>query len=596
MRNIPFIIVLSILAFLTSCNNEDESVGVNQRTNSLARQIDYVFAYKTKSNTGLETRAGVNKRQLWENGDTIRVKFLNGSVAARNKVKEVSVEWSQYANIDFEYVGDNDEADVKVAFQWQGDRVTWSYLGVECQDVDQTEPSINIMLFNGNDLSEINSEDFSALILREFGHVLGLIYEHQGPESGVELDEYKVYSYFRPFGWTDMQISDVLLNTYSKFQTNYTDFDENSIMLLFFPPHLTADGKGTNKWNTKLSDIDKVFIEEVYPGRTVYPDTFAQGAKGNVYMTMPTYYSGGYGTMGYNFDERKQQESGIIEKTYKTIIVDEYEWTTENLMIRYRNLWGTLYDFMNHTQAKVDAIADGKTCPLPIFENTFGTWVTEYGEARAYRDNYKFYTAKGGEEISGFNLPETADICQLLGIAPIEPNNTVYGNIETFLYASAEDLDPAVRPLVSHILGFKNTSGLTMTPLGFKENRDDGTGVHYSFGYGFGLRMKSYARIFAFSHISGIKVNTPLYHFTQARYCRKRSDAELGYKMYIDQNNDKVVMLDVGVSANGLPELPKGLERGIALRYANRDKRVVTKSWSEIQNEATQMKRSISIE
>lgn len=595
MKNIPFLIILSILAFFTSCNNEDELVGAKQDTSSISKERSYVFAYKTSSKSGIETRAGVNKRKLWDNGETIRVKFLNGSAAAQNKVKEVAAEWSEYANIDFEYVGVADEADVKVAFQWQGDRVTWSYLGTDCLDVEQDEPSMNIMLFNGNDLTEINSADFAALILREFGHVLGLIYEHQGPESGVDLDMNRVYSYFRPFGWSDALISDVILHTYTKFQTNYTEFDENSIMLLFFPPHLTTNGVGSNKWNTKLSDTDKAFIEEVYPGRRIDPDPYERGAVGSVYMTMPTYYSGGYGTLGYNYDTGVEQAGGLIEKTYKTIVVGEYEWTAENLRIKYRNLWGTLYEFMNHTEAKIHALADGNNCPLPVFEQTFGTWVTEYGEARAYRDNYKFYKSKNGEEISGFELPATADICQLLATAPVKPGNTVYGNVETFLYASDDDIPSAVKPLIN-MKSYNNTSGLGMTPLGFKGNNPDDSGVHYSFGYGFGLRMKNYARIFAFSHISGIKVNTELYHFTQARYCRKLTDAELGYKLYIDTTNDKVLMLGLTDNSNGLAELPKGLERGIALRYANKEKKVITKSWTDIKNEAIEMKKSISIE
>ena len=62
MKNIPFLIILSILAFFTSCNNEDELVGTKQDSSSISKERSYVFAYKTSSKSGAETRAGVNKR------------------------------------------------------------------------------------------------------------------------------------------------------------------------------------------------------------------------------------------------------------------------------------------------------------------------------------------------------------------------------------------------------------------------------------------------------------------------------------------------------------------------------------------------------
>ena len=48
-------------------------------------------------------------------------------------------------------------------------------------------------------------------------------------------------------------------------------------------------------------------------------------------------------------------------------------------------------------------------------------------------------------------------------------------------------------------------------------------------------------------------------------------------------------------SAAGLQELPKELERGIALRYANTDERVICKSWSFIQAEADIIRQSLTI-
>ena len=37
MKNIPFLIILSILVFFTSCNNEDELVGTKQDSSSISK-------------------------------------------------------------------------------------------------------------------------------------------------------------------------------------------------------------------------------------------------------------------------------------------------------------------------------------------------------------------------------------------------------------------------------------------------------------------------------------------------------------------------------------------------------------------------------
>jgi len=56
------------------------------------------------------------------------------------------------------------------------------------------------------------------------------------------------------------------------------------------------------------------------------------------------------------------------------------------------------------------------------------------------------------------------------------------------------------------------------------------------------------------------------------------TDQELGYKLYIDEYNDKaVVSRDLGSTPSNLQPLEKGLERGIILRYINWDRDICTK-------------------
>lgn len=597
MKKILFISSFFVLGLLSSCNNEElESAGSQaEETAIVANEKDYVFGYKVAEGSEVDTRAFMLKNKQWDVKEIIHIKFLNGSELAKNRVKEVAADWLRYANLKFNYVESSQDADVRIGFGFNGDRVTWSYIGTDCFDVGrQNQPTMNIRLLDQNDATEINSDEFTGLILKAFGHMLGLVYEHQGPGVNLNLDDNRLTSYFRPFGWTDEQI-DKLMDVYNSRNINsYSKYDENSIMVLYIPNHLTTDGKGLEKFNTRLSDKDKEIIGEIYPYPPCDCDPYQRGDVRNLYMTMATGYSGGYGLRGYNYDTETPQDWGLIEKTYKTQVIGEYEWTAENLKIKYWNLWGTLYNFMNHSQAKINAvIGPNNTCTVKEFEDIFGTWVTNYLEGLSYRNgNYHFYLSKGGEEITGFDLPENADLLQLIGQMPVNYNR-VYADFQNFVYAAPGDVSQTFN--LPYMNKFENISGMTATPVGFKGNNDDDSGVHYSFGYGFGWQMKNYAHIFTCSDIHGIGINDYLYHFTQARYCRKLSDQELRYKLYVDESKDEVVVLRLTDHPGSMRELEKGLERGIALRYMDRGRNLICKDWSFIQAEAQRIRQSIRI-
>ena len=83
------------------------------------------------------------------------------------------------------------------------------------------------------------------------------------------------------------------------------------------------------------------------------------------------------------------------------------------------------------------------------------------------------------------------------------------------------------------------------------------------------------------------------YQFCSVRYVRALTDQELKYKLYIDEQNDKVVVSrDLDSTPSNLKILEKGYERGIALRYINLKKNICTKKWSAIKEEANKIKNN----
>lgn len=207
-------------------------------------------------------RIALIAQKRWRPGKRLRIRFLDGTPAMQAKLARNAMEWTQHANIQFDF-GESEFAEIRISFY--ADSGSWSAIGTDAlvqEYFPLHQPTMNFGWLR----DDTDDEEYSRVALHEFGHALGAIHEHQNPQGGIQWNEEAVYRYFSgpPNYWPR---ATTYRNVIAKYSANLligTRFDPDSIMLYAFPATLTRNGVETRS-NTRLSQRDIDFIKIAYP-------------------------------------------------------------------------------------------------------------------------------------------------------------------------------------------------------------------------------------------------------------------------------------------------------------------------------------------
>jgi len=205
--------------------------------------IDYVP--KTKS------RGVAPTRKLWEPGQVLSVRFLAGNKEMHDFVERVAKQWSEHANIHFEFNNASD-ADIRISFN-QGDGA-WSTVGIDARLVPPFEATMNLGWLD------------EQVVLHEFGHAIGLGHEHQNPIGGIQWNKEVVYRELAgpPNFWSKEIVDSNLFDKYNEDQVIATEVDPLSIMMYPIQEECTLNDFSVD-FNPSLSEMDKAFVATLYP-------------------------------------------------------------------------------------------------------------------------------------------------------------------------------------------------------------------------------------------------------------------------------------------------------------------------------------------
>lgn len=210
------------------------------------------------------------KREKWQPGQTLRVRFIDGSDFVQSKVKQFATEWSNHCSIKFTFVNSG-PAEIRISFLTG--KGSWSIIGKSSAKYSVNPNTGNIYLSNtgitmnyGWFDSYTPDEEFSRTVIHEFGHAIGLIHEHQSPVAEISWNKPVVYAYyFETMGWSKAEVDRNIFTKYSKSESQYSKYDKLSIMHYPIPAsHLLKPNQAVG-WNNVLSTTDKSFIGFVYP-------------------------------------------------------------------------------------------------------------------------------------------------------------------------------------------------------------------------------------------------------------------------------------------------------------------------------------------
>lgn len=195
---------------------------------------------------------------LWPRDQPVRVRFLDGTPARRQRVQAIASEWmSPDLWLAFRFV-DSGDAEIRVSLPARRGPAQ-SAVGVLATNIPDPRPTLEIGLDD-----TMTDDEVRGLVLHEFGHALGALHEHQRRDAGINWDKPYVYEFYRTqHGWDRPTVDMQVFEPHAAGLTASAAFDPASVMMYPIPPGFTTD-KFVQGWNTRLSPADVQLVKELY--------------------------------------------------------------------------------------------------------------------------------------------------------------------------------------------------------------------------------------------------------------------------------------------------------------------------------------------
>lgn len=198
------------------------------------------------------------------------------------------------------------------------------------------------------------------------------------------------------------------------------------------------------------------------------------------------------------------------------------------------------------------------------------------------RNNHIIYEGNNTAAVKGWGSPSSAEVMQLFAMC----GNGTEADVRYTLTSKPKENPAAVQDFTYWFTsGNTNKYGLNLMPGGARFNGEGQWKLEHNHNisdtdvfqvktgdfYGFAqatIILAWDARISIDDYIKKENINLTKFHWYPIRWCRKLSDTELGYRLYI--NNSQTDIKKLGLTEtppNGYKELPNGALRGFYVQF-----------------------------
>lgn len=285
------LLLLAVALFaLCACNMDDMDGPTIGRSTDAKEVVPHFYGWMTLDEPAPETRGVANALKVWSKpiaSNHLTVKFLNGTESYQKFVKDVVKEWEKYADVKFKFVDADQDAIVRVGFDYvRGMVSSWALTGTDHMQKygNQDEATVHFAQWR-----RASDEAKRSDVLRAFGQVLGLELEFRHPDfvpawitdddgniDEPTIREYWEYELNELISWEELR--KIVLEPLSKqtFMIESTkEYDGNSVMnwpffeeIAYNIPYIEFD----EDYKTELSEMDKEFIQQLYGAPQILPD------------------------------------------------------------------------------------------------------------------------------------------------------------------------------------------------------------------------------------------------------------------------------------------------------------------------------------
>lgn len=560
MKKFNWTLICLLALLLWGCNDDIAYNEIDTSKENIRSSIRW-YGSKNTETAQTNTRGSAQNMKLWAHNPIITVKFLNETedVSLMEKIKTYAKEWEEYAGVEFKFVDKSENSLVRIGFDWNDNSwLTWSYTGNDAKVVvDQNSPTASFGGFNDGWMSE---EEIKGDVLRLFGQVLGLEYEqrHMGWDTDwwkIKDGKYQAQKYWEDqfdgafnLDWETIKtyVFDPLAATAGNHQTEEIDFE--SIMIW---PNYTVRETVKRYANYELSAMDKQFIATLYPRKDVgrLPEYIRVNGKKYDVVRIGEYLwinnnLYGDGKEGYNITREDINTQlgywGHKESDYPVDMKDVHRYFGQYFTPDY--IFGTLADKSKTVICEENSTTPNQAWGIPSV-NAFRQLFTMCGtghdvEVRNALAARRYDNPAARSVIVPWTVPGS--------------NTDFFDNGNTNRYGfnlmpgASVRLDSDSQPIeVQYLFWFAGMAAI--------DTDNDNRPMTASFAYVGQFRPR---------------IRATLPHLQNVRFCRRLTDEELGYKLYIDKEQTNIIKLSLTeIPPSGYEELPNGSMRGTFVQH-----------------------------